>query len=59
MAKESKATENLKDSLKSKLSETDDAIGLYARCFGVMNELYVTHNAFLQPKPVDVCADNS
>ena len=59
MAKESKATENLKDSSKSKLSETDDIIGLYAHRFGVMNELYVTHNAFLQPQPVDVCIDNS
>ena len=60
-AKESKATENLKDSSKSKLSETDDVIffGLYARRFGVMNESYVTHNAFLQPQPVDVHADNS
>ena len=59
MAKESKATENLKDSSKSKLSETDDVIGLYACHFGVMNELYVTHNAFLQPQPVNVHVDNS
>ena len=58
-AKESKATENLKDSSKSKLSETDDVIGLYAHRFGVMNKLYVTHNAFLQPQPVDVHAENS
>jgi hypothetical protein len=56
-AAKSKATE--KDSLKSKLSEADKVIGLYARRFGVMNELYVAHNAFLQPKPVDVRADDS
>ena len=58
-AKESKATEYLKDSSKSKLSETDDVIGLYACRFGVMNEFYLTHNAFLQPQPVDVHMDNS
>jgi hypothetical protein len=55
--KGSKATE--KDSSKSKLSETDKVIGLYARRFGVMNELYVPHNAFLQPQPVGVRADDS
>jgi hypothetical protein len=53
-AKGSKATE--KD---SKLTDTDEVIGLYARRFGVMNELYVAHNAFLQPQPVGVRADNS
>lgn len=56
-AKGSKATE--KNSSKSKLAETDEVIGLYARRFGVMNELYVAHNAFLQPQPVGVRADNS
>lgn len=56
-AKGSKATE--KDSSKSKLSETDEVIGLYARRFGVMNELYVAPNAFLQPQPVGVRADDS
>jgi hypothetical protein len=58
-AKGSKVTE--KDSSKSKLSDTDEVIGLYARRFGVMNELYVTQNAFLQPQPVTVGvrADNS
>ena len=44
---------------ESTLNDNDDQIGLHARRFGVMNEIFVPKNIFLQPWPQNVGSDDA
>jgi hypothetical protein len=55
--------EKHKDKSKGKNSEAsiqdnDDLISLYARRFGVMNEMFVSKDLFLQPRPQNINSDD-
>jgi hypothetical protein len=54
--------EKHKDKSKGKNSEAiqdnDDLISLYARRFGVMNEMFVSKDVFLQPRPQNINSDD-
>jgi hypothetical protein len=39
-------------------TNNDDLISLYARRFGVMNEIFVPKDVFLQPRPQNVNSDD-
>ena len=45
-----------KDSI---LHDNDSLIALHARRFGVMNEMFLSKDVFLQPRPQDVYSDDS
>jgi hypothetical protein len=40
------------------IDETTQRIGVYARRFGVMNEVVVSRDAFLQPRPRGIYSDD-
>ena len=41
------------------IHDNDELIGLYARRFGVMNEMFVPKDVFLRPRPQNVNSDDS
>ena len=42
----------------STIHDNDELISLYARRFGVMNEMFVPKDVFLQPRPQNVNSDD-
>lgn len=42
----------------STISTNDELIGLYARRFGVMNEIFVPKDVFLQQRPLNISSDD-
>jgi len=54
----SSATTSSKNTSAAPIDETTQRIGVYARRFGVMNEVVVSRTAFLQPRPRGIHSDD-